>query len=82
MTKVRIELTDGQARRLHAEARKRAITVSQLIRHYVEKGLSAEESDRAVLYARAARLIGRFGIRGDARDISTEHDRYLDETFE
>jgi hypothetical protein len=35
-----------------------------------------------VLYERAGRVLGRFRDRRGARDISSKHDRYLDEAFE
>ena len=54
----------------------------EIIRRYVEKGLSEEAPERAVLYERAARVVGRFRDRGRARDVSKNHDRYLDEAFE
>jgi hypothetical protein len=31
---------------------------------------------------RAARVVGRFRDRRGARDVSSRHDRYLDEAFE
>ncbi len=82
MVRTQIQLTDQQARRLRAEARERGVSLAELIRRYVEKGLSEETTDRAMLYARAARVIGRFSDRHGAHDVSAKHDRYLDEAFE
>ena len=82
MVRTQIQLTDRQARRLRAEARERGLSLAKIIRRYVEKGLSEEASERAVLYERAARVVGRFRDRGRARDVSKNHDRYLDEAFE
>jgi hypothetical protein len=82
VVRTQIQLTDQQARRLRTEARERGMSIAELIRRYVEKGLSEEATDRAALYTRAARLVGRFNDRDGARDLSAEHDRYLDETFE
>ncbi len=81
MVRTQIQLTDRQARRLRAEARERGLSLAEIIRQYVEKGLSEGAPDRAVLYERAARVVGRFRDRGRARDISKNHDRYLDEAF-
>jgi hypothetical protein len=81
MVRTQIQLTGRQARRLRAEARERRISIAEMIRRYVEKGLS-EETDRAALYDRAARLVGRFRDRRGARHVSIDHDRYLDEAFE
>jgi hypothetical protein len=82
MVRTQIQLTEQQARRLRAQARERGLSLAEIIRRYVEKGLSEESSDRAALYDRAARVVGRFRDRRDARDLSTKHDRYLDEAFE
>jgi Ribbon-helix-helix protein, copG family len=82
MVRTQIQVTDRQARRLRAEARERGLSLAKIIRRYVEKGLSEEASERAVPYERAARVVGRFRDRGRARDVSKNHDRYLDEAFE
>ena len=82
MVRTQIQLTDRQARRLRAEARERGLSLAEIIRRYVEKGLSDEAPDRAAQYDRAARVVGRFRDRRGARDVSTKHDRYLDEAFE
>ena len=82
MVRTQIQLTDRQARRLRAEARERGLSLAEIIRRYVEKGLSEEAPERAVLYERAARVVGRFRDRSRARDVSKNHDRYLDEAVE
>ena len=81
MLRTQIRLTNEQARRLRAEAHERGISLAELIRRYVEKGLAEETADRSAVYARAARLVGRFADLHGARDVSGEHDRYLDEAF-
>ncbi len=82
MVRTQIQLTEQQARRLRAQARERGLSLAEVIRRYVEKGLSDEAPGRAALYDRAATLVGRFHDRRDARDLSSKHDRYLDEAFE
>lgn len=82
MVRTQIQLTDRQARQLRAEARERGVSIAELIRRYVEKGLSEETTNRATLYDRAARIVGRFEDRQGIRNVSSEHDRYLDEAFE
>ncbi len=81
MVRTQIQLTQQQARRLRAQARDRGLSLAEIIRRYVEKGLAEDASDRGVMYDRAARVIGRFRDRRGARDLSSRHDRYLDETF-
>ena len=82
MVRTQIQLTEQQARRLRAKARDRGLSLAEIIRRYVEQGLSDDTPARAALYDRAARVIGRFQDRRGARDLSRRHDRYLDEAFE
>lgn len=82
MVRTQIQLTDKQARRLRAEARDRGLSLAEVIRRYVDKGLSEGMPDRAALYDRAERVVGRFHDRRGARDVSSKHDLYLDESFE
>ena len=82
MVRTQIQLTDQQSRQLRSRARERGLSLAELIRRYVEKGLSEETPDRAALYERAARVVGRFRDRRGARDLSSKHYRYLDEAFE
>ncbi len=82
MVRTQIQLTEQQARRLRSQARERGLSLAEVIRRYVEKGLSEEAPNRAALYDRAARVVGRFRDRRAAHDVSSRHDRYLDEAFE
>jgi hypothetical protein len=81
MVRTQIQLTDRQIRHLRAEARERGVSIAELIRQYVDKGLAHETPGRAALYERAAGVVGRFRDRRGARDVSRRHDRYLDEAF-
>ena len=82
MVRTQIQLTEQQARRLRAQARERGVSLAEMIRRYVEKGLSEASPDRPALYERAARVVGRFRDRRGARDLWNRHDRYLDRAFE
>ena len=79
MVRIQLLLTELHAHRLRAQARKRGLSLAKVIRRYVEKGLSEEVPDRAALYERAARVVGRFRGGHGARDVSSNHDLYLDE---
>lgn len=81
MVRTQIQLTEQQARRLRAQARERGVSLAEIIRRCVEKGLAEEAPSRDALYARAARVLGRFSDRRGAHDISSKHDRYLDEAY-
>jgi hypothetical protein len=82
MIRTQIQLTEEQARRLRARAREEGISLAETIRRYVDRGLEGEKAQRADLYARAARVVGRFADRRGAKDVAVEHDRYLDEAFD
>jgi hypothetical protein len=82
MVRTQVQLTDRQARRLRAQARDRGLSLAEVIRRCVDKGLAEEMPDRAALYERATRVVGRFHDRRGARDVSGKHDYYLDESFE
>ena len=81
MVRTQIQLTEQQARSLRAKAHERGLSLAEVIRRYVEKGLADEAPDRAALYERAARLVGTCRDRTGKRDVSAKHDRYLDEAF-
>lgn len=42
MVRTQIQLTDQQARRVRAEARERGLSLAEMIRRYVERGLAYE----------------------------------------
>ncbi len=79
---MQVRLTERQVRKLRAAARKRGISVAEVIRRCVETALSSLKPDRPDLYSRAARLAGKFEHRRGAKDLARRHDAYLDEAFE
>lgn len=81
MVRTQIQLTELQARRLRARAHEHRVSLAEIIRRCVDKGLADELPSRGALYDRAARVVGRFSDRRGARDISSNHDRYLDEAY-
>jgi len=82
MVRTQIQLTEQQARRLRAEARQRGVSIAEMIRRLVDRGLAEQASSRTRLYEQAARIVGRFPDRRGATDLAREHDRYLDEALE
>ena len=79
---MQVRLTERQARKLRAGARKHGISVAELIRRCVETALSSEKPSRAELYSRASRLVGKLEDPRGAKDLARRHDAYLDEAFE
>jgi len=75
-----IELTDEQNRLLEEIAVHEGKSVSELVRAGVDELLRNERAHlRDDLKQRAAALSGRY--RSGLPDLSTEHDRYLDDAF-
>ncbi|MDW7711324.1 MAG: hypothetical protein SCH98_12710 [Deferrisomatales bacterium] len=81
MVRTQIQFTEAQARRLKIAAQRAGTSVSELVRQCVEQRLAAEPEDRAALYARASRLIGRFEDAEGATDLSSHHDRYVEDAY-
>jgi hypothetical protein len=81
MVRTQIQLTDEQARKLRRRSKQRGLSMSAMIRQYVDRGLGDQSSDLGATYQRAALLVGRFPDREAARDLATGHDRYLDSAF-
>ncbi len=81
MIRTQIQLTEDQLRRVKRLSRERSISIAEVIRSFVELGVSAEGPRRDVAYQRARLVIGRFRDREGARDLAREHDRHLDEAF-
>jgi hypothetical protein len=82
MIRTQIQLTDQQARRLRAAARRAGVSMAEMVRRCIDLALVHDQPDRVALYARAAGLVGAFDDREAATDLSAEHDRYLAEAFD
>ena len=77
MIKTQIQLRALQHRRLQELARRRRISMAEVIRESVDAALA--QTNRRALWDRARSLVGRYTSRG--RDVSTRHDRYLAEIW-
>ncbi len=82
MIRTQIQLTEAQARKLRARAREEGVSLAETIRRLVDRGFEEEKANRADLYDRAARILGRFPDRRGAKDLARRHDHYLDEAFD
>ena len=77
MIRTQIQLTEEQARTLKALAAHRGVSLAELVRQGVERILA--ESQEAEQWRRASALVGRYD--DEARNVSRNHDQYLDETY-
>jgi len=80
MVRTQIQLTEEQAKAVKKIARARHLSVAELIRQAVDNLIKASTViDVEERRKRALDAAGRF--RSGLRDLSTEHDKYLEEAF-
>ena len=82
MIRTQIQLTEEQARRVRAIGREKNLSMAEVIRRFIDRGLEEERPTRAEQYDRARQLVGRFEDREGATDLAEAHDAYLDPAFE
>lgn len=82
MVRTQIQLPEDQIRELRALAKELGVSLSEVIRRCIASALAGRTVSRSELYEKASRLVGSMQDPRGATDLSREHDRYLDETFE
>ena len=82
MVRTQIQLTEAQARRLKSAARQLGVSFAEMVRRCVEGALASKAPSLAERYERASRLVGRFRDRSRARNLSANHDKYLEEAYD
>jgi len=82
MIRTQIQLTEEQARRVRAMARREGISMAEIIRRGVETVLASDEPAREDLWEGATSLVGAFQDAQGAQDVAARHDAYLDDAFE
>lgn len=55
--------------------------MAEMVRRSVDRALGEGTPSRRQLYERAAQLIGTFADREQATDLSSGHDRYLEDAY-
>jgi hypothetical protein len=82
MIRKQVQLTERQMKALKDLAHKRKVPVAELIRQGVEQVISGPEpiSDEEKI-KRALSIVGKFTDKDGAMDVSTNHDKYLDEIY-
>lgn len=82
MIRTQIQFTEAQSRQLKGAARRAGTSVAEFVRQCVERRLAEEPGDRAALYAAASELIGAFEDATGTTNVSSSHDRYLEDAFQ
>ena len=76
MVRTHIQLSDKQAKELKAIARRKQVSMAELIRQGVDAVIAASGAiDRDTRKKRAIEAVGKF--RSGKNDISDKHDEYL-----
>lgn len=80
MAQTQIELTDEEIVALKELAKKREISLPELIHEGIGNLLRSAKPDAVEQRQRALAIVGRF--RSGLRDLSTRHDDYLAEALD
>jgi predicted urease superfamily metal-dependent hydrolase len=75
--RTQISFDEEQYEELQRRARQNGVSMAAFVRQAVEAAMA--EGDRTTRTRRAISAIGR--LRGDAANLSEEHDRYLADAF-
>ena len=81
MVRTQVQLTEQQMRSLRRLAEAEGVSMAAMVRQCVDQALEAQPQSRAELYAQAQGLVGSLHDSSGAKDLSSHHDRYLDEAF-
>jgi hypothetical protein len=81
MVRTQIQFPEGELRRLRRLAREEGISISEFVRRCVAHATRSATVSRQDGYGKAAALAGAFRDREAAADLSSDHDRYLDESL-
>jgi hypothetical protein len=80
MVRTQIQLTPQQSGKLKRIAKRRGISVAEIIRQSIDIALVSEDiPDQEEIRARARSVFGKF--QDKSTDVSENHDRYLSEAF-
>lgn len=82
MIRTQVQLTEDQMRKLRRAAREQGVSIAEIVRRCLDRGLDEEVAGRKESYSRAGRLVGAYRERDEATDVAVEHDRYLDESLD
>lgn len=79
MVRTQIQLTDEQVTLLKEVAHENNESIAAVIRRALDQFLQKQQPKRRTLYRQAMGVIGKY--KAGVRDISINHDRYLEEEF-
>jgi hypothetical protein len=81
MIRTQIQITREQLRRLRAAAQAQGISVAEVVRRLIDRGIESELPPSEDRWMQAQRVVGAFREPGGASDVATQHDSYLEDAF-
>lgn len=82
MIRTQVQLTEQQIRQLRKVAARDGVSIAEVIRRCIDRGIGDRLGDSDAAYEAALRCVGSFRDRDEASDVAAEHDRYLEDAFE
>lgn len=82
MWRTQIQLTEEQLSKLRRAAHAQGVSLTEIVRRCIDRGIDAEVSEKQDDYARAERIVGAFQDKEGAPDVSARHDDYLAQAIE
>ncbi len=78
MVRTQIQLTEEQARRVRGIAQQEGVSMAEIIRRWVDRGIQEQRPGRAELWEKALAVAGRFEDSTGTADVAERHDDYLE----
>lgn len=82
MHRLQVQLSENQFQALREQAQSHHVSISHLIREAVDDALAASGllQDKSARWQNSLSIVGKF--RSGKSDVSSLHDRYLDEAYD
>lgn len=81
MIRTQIQITREQLRRLRAAAQAQGVSVAEVVRRLIDRGIEAELPPSDDRWKLAEQVIGTFEDVDGTSDVATDHDSYLEDAF-
>ena len=82
MIRTQVHLTERQIRKLRKVATRAGVSIAEVIRRCIDRGIGEQLGDSDAAYEAAASCVGSFHDRDEASDVAADHDRYFGDAVE
>ncbi len=79
MIRTQIQFEEEQYQKIKELANQQKVSIAAVVRRAVEQLLMTRKPGRSSLYREALKISGKY--KADHNDISTSHDKYLEEAY-